>query len=296
MRNLVHCKADPHDDFVRIIDAKTKQPDKTLLKSMLASVRSRYRIYQKRRYTLEMLERAAYSEEERSALYGCYASDSHDSIPLGALKKRLRDLQPARIRNRCQLCCNMTPTETWDHYIPRAAKTGFPEFGVLSLNLIPACHGCNGRRGSLYAKSVRGRRKREVRARRTINLYFDTVPPSCQLYDVRITEDPQRLGEAVAEFFLLGGARAKTTFGRLFGRHWRALSLAERFAEQFANTYANVAIDVRLAGTTSLEDVAATLSEKAKQRAAMFGANDFEAVVYRAAARAPRVILNGARM
>jgi hypothetical protein len=120
------------------------------------------------------------------------------------------------------------------------------------------------------------------------------VPPTCQRYDVRITEDPQKLGEAVAEFFLLGGAPARTKFGRLFGRHWRALSLAERFAEQFANAYANVAIDVRLARATSPEDVAATLSEKARERAAMFGANDYEAVVYRAAARAPGIVLNGA--
>lgn len=51
----------------------------------------------------------------------------------------------------CPMCGNST-LGTVEHYLP---KTPFPEFSVLSWNLVPSCNTCNQKRGSKHVNGVK---------------------------------------------------------------------------------------------------------------------------------------------
>ena len=46
--------------------------------------------------------------------------------------------------------CGLPENITLDHYLPRKRKA-FPEFSILSSNLVPACSGCQNKKGHSYA-------------------------------------------------------------------------------------------------------------------------------------------------
>lgn len=63
------------------------------------------------------------------------------------LREVAREILPA-----CPYCGLPTEDITLDHYLPRAEKL-FPHFSVLSMNLVPACMGCQRAKGTFYPGS-----------------------------------------------------------------------------------------------------------------------------------------------
>ena len=70
------------------------------------------------------------------------------------LLSSLRDEAMSSTSNgRCPMC-GVGPVLDLDHYLP---KEHFPEFSVLSLNLVPACARCNRKKRTLFGTSDGGR-------------------------------------------------------------------------------------------------------------------------------------------
>ena len=69
-----------------------------------------------------------------------------------ALKDHLRQRLP---RERSRICpyCGFTPTDTWDHVLPKDESL-FPEFAVHPANLVPACSACNRLRGTRWNETL----------------------------------------------------------------------------------------------------------------------------------------------
>jgi 5-methylcytosine-specific restriction endonuclease McrA len=60
--------------------------------------------------------------------------------------------------------CGSGATGSIDHYLPKAT---YPEFSFLSYNLVPACHRCNGKKGTTC--------KGDAQGERAIHPYFDAA-------------------------------------------------------------------------------------------------------------------------
>jgi hypothetical protein len=78
---------------------------------------------------------------------------------------------------RCPYCDSGQAT-TLDHYLPRS---WFPEFSILSTNLVPACHPCNTKRGDALLNAA---------GSRFWNAYFDPIPDQPVLFVDLVTAGP----------------------------------------------------------------------------------------------------------
>lgn len=109
---------------------------------------------------LELITKSTISSKHAKALVDCYSIKSKG---LSKLKKAIKDHQADILKSECQYC-NIGEPSTFDHYLP---KGKFPEFSVLSTNLIPCCFQCNLDKGEKWLN---------LKQRRFINLYYDVIP------------------------------------------------------------------------------------------------------------------------
>jgi hypothetical protein len=79
--------------------------------------------------------------------------NAHYNSPPTTLQPILNQIRTAYGTNVCSMCGGYG-VGTLDHIIP---KTPFPEFSILTLNLVPACPNCNSFRSTNYANSTGGR-------------------------------------------------------------------------------------------------------------------------------------------
>ena len=77
------------------------------------------------------------------------------------IKAKITEIMPSAIKEKCPYCMLSEPG-TFDHYI---GKGEFPEFSILSKNLVPCCSKCNSKKGEKFL-SENGKRI-------FISFYFD---------------------------------------------------------------------------------------------------------------------------
>lgn len=83
---------------------------------------------------------------------------------IDSVKAKITEIMPSAIKEKCPYCMLSEPG-TFDHYV---GKGNFPEYSILSKNLVPCCSKCNSKKGD---KFLSGSGKRIF-----ISFYFDELP------------------------------------------------------------------------------------------------------------------------
>lgn len=109
------------------------------LKAIRPSVRLAYLNYMVDIWDLSGIKPVGFDAEDSALL-----KTNYDKLHTDALFY-IRKMILGRSRF-CVYCGYVRPSEL-DHYLPRSR---FPEFSVLSLNLLPACHRCNNRKRTTF--------------------------------------------------------------------------------------------------------------------------------------------------
>lgn len=125
-------------------------------------VLDRYKEYQDNCYNLTNVSPVSFSGLEKQCLINCYNSETKASNWLFA---EITNVQDTFTKDKCPYCGINSPT-TVDHYLP---KEDFPEFSVMSHNLVPCCADCNSLKGRKWINHETGMRL-------FVHFYFDEIP------------------------------------------------------------------------------------------------------------------------
>ena len=117
---------------------------------------------------LENLNAARVGQQHKDTLLGLYSSDA---AIVKHFRMRYFAQNPQTYNNLCPYC-TLSEANTTEHILP---KEKYPEYAVDTLNLIPACSGCNSKKGDSIIDAVSGKKT-------TINYYTDKLPHEQYLY------------------------------------------------------------------------------------------------------------------
>jgi len=208
MRNLIPSQLDPWKVFKDIVLAKELNR-RSRLNAISDSIRNYYDNYNQNKNELSKINMNTFNKSEREDLEHCYNGKTQ---PLDRLLASITKAQPTEIRNKCQYCGIDSPN-TFDHYLPISL---FPEFAVYSLNLLPCCATCNGKKLNAFLLN---------NERQIVNLYFDSLPIVQYLY-VNIN---YHYDEPVAIYHLQQSSDISAQTFRLIETHYNRLDLLSRF-------------------------------------------------------------------
>ncbi len=155
MKNLIPQNIDDNDFFEDLVQRK-HDPDKTLLQDNRERIRRAYSMYEDNKENLENISQSLISDDPtKSALIKCYNHKNLDK-----LKDDIRTAHRNAVGDVCQYC-DLDRAKTIDHYLP---KSCYPEYSILSINLIPCCYDCNTKKSKSFV--IEGYRQ-------FINYYYD---------------------------------------------------------------------------------------------------------------------------
>lgn len=194
-----------------------RQRRRTSLNSLTAAILARYSEYLTHEGDPSVLRPSATPRGsiDGDFLYGCYASgNGADSEAVQAARKSIKGYCPY-----CGLRLRQRPRKKKhgsDHHLPRSV---FPEFSILCVNLVTACHDCNEHKGTDYLTSTGGRL--------LLHPYFDDCLET-QLLECEVSLTPHR-GVGI-EFRLAPAARTCASFD-VVREHVDFLDLPDRLAD-----------------------------------------------------------------
>ncbi len=149
-------------------------------------------------------------------LYGCYASgNGADRAIVEATRAVAKGYCPY-----CGLRLKQRPggrNHESDHHLPRSV---FPEFSVLSANLVTACHDCNEHKSNIYLTACGGRR--------FLHPYFDSCL-SLQLLEADVRAS--RTGTPLVEF-RLSPVALSCPASAIIAEHVEHLDVLERLSDE----------------------------------------------------------------
>lgn len=208
--------------FIKIA-AKKHPPVKPALELITEDVRIEYRKYVKacNNNSLDDFNNSAFTGGDLDNLRECYA----DRLEVNYLKQNIYHKQELYLAYECQYCMIGSSEESFDHYLP---KEEFPEFSVLSNNLIPCCGKCNSLKTTLW--------KDVGLTRNIINLYYDIIPNQ-QFLSCTIS---YRRGTPIINYAINNFGGINQDLFRIITRHFERLNLLERFRKHTNNEVTNI--------------------------------------------------------
>jgi len=195
--------------------------------------------------------------DDVKALVHCYDSET---IALNELKVAIRTAQTRVWQTLCPYCAIDTPS-AFDHYLCRA---NFPEFSVLSDNLVPACSVCNTKKGN---------RELDGGRRRFIHFYVDEIPDSRWL-NCRIVVDGN---EPAALFDVSFSANVPLRAREIIAAHYQRLELPGRYGEKAVQVLRSAVLTGQ---RYSLDDYARLFANKSAKLGEEYGDNYWESRLY----------------
>jgi len=261
MRQVTLLAVDDAQILDDIITAKYR-PRKARLQAVRDDVIVAYQDYVDAAPAVENLPPIELTALQAGALRHAYEVET---VPMTKLRTRLMS---RIVVSRCPFC-GLSESSTLDHYLP---KELYPQFSVLSKNLVPCCASCNTRKGELVVDE-------ETAVRLFFHPYFDEIPGD-RFIAIGVTLLPDALGLNYRTVRAAGiGLR---TFRRLRS-HFKLLRLADRYRimslEHLRSRYHALA---RFYGPGEDADrVAAELLQEAEDFEAEYGANHWRAILYR---------------
>jgi hypothetical protein len=210
------------DDIYDSIASKKSMQYRTILFQPPATLRSmvlsRYSLFKHNRRSLSILIPRTFPTLQKRALRHCYDSGT---LGLSELLENIKSSQDVYAREVCAYCGLNTPN-TFDHYLP---KSKFPEFSVLSLNLIPCCSDCNSLKRDNWIDLATGQLL-------FVNAYFDDVPK--EIF-VKAKVSVVR-GSPLIELFVKPPRKSSNSIYRTIESHYEKLRVLKR-AEEMSHNY-----------------------------------------------------------
>lgn len=163
MRSLPPPVRDVCGDLKAVARGKN-EPRRKRLRRLQPHIEKRYLDFWLARGSLEVLSRRRWAEPAKDALEHCYTGATK------AKKALLKEWEES-VKQEPNLCpyCLLRQPKSVDHFLP---KEYFPEYSVLSWNLVWVCDPCNRQKGIRLVDVPR----------RVINPYFDVLPESPLLH------------------------------------------------------------------------------------------------------------------
>lgn len=171
---MINLTQDTNDSFSEYKAAVDRKNDDSIEKKELLSIEKPMEdcyINYKQHFdsnNLENLNAARVGQQHKDTLLGLYSSNA---AIVKNFRKRYFAQNPQTYNNLCPYC-TLSEANTTEHILP---KEKYPEYAVDTLNLIPACSGCNSKKGDSVIDAISGKRT-------TINYYTDTLPQEQYLY------------------------------------------------------------------------------------------------------------------
>ncbi|PFB62839.1 HNH endonuclease [Bacillus cereus] len=263
MRNLVPVEYRPIEVFKSIANNCMGDKKEKLLE-IQGEIEHHYERYDLNKYNLEFLEQREYRGLYKDYLLSCYG----ENVNLNKLKVRIKEKQDLPLRAKC-IYCGINSPGTFDHYLP---KEDYPEFAVLSMNLIPCCEKCNSKKGK------RWRNNDDIRM--FLNLYYDLIPDEQFLYASLAYHD--RSNVPTVSFYLRLGESIDLNLTSVIALHYENLDLLNRFEDQANDELSNIFMltsDAIQQGV-SVEFQKATLNRTYNANVRRLGRNHWLSVLY----------------
>lgn len=171
---MINLTQDTNDSFSEYKAAVDRKTDDSIEKNELLSIEKPMEncyINYKQHFdsnNLENLNAARVGQQHKDTLLGLYSSNA---AIVKNFRKRYFAQNPQTYNNLCPYC-TLSEANSTEHILP---KEKYPEYAVDTLNLIPACSGCNSKKGDSVIDAISGKRI-------TINYYTDTLPQDQYLY------------------------------------------------------------------------------------------------------------------
>ncbi|WP_336772650.1 HNH endonuclease [Paenibacillus sp. MMO-58] len=225
MRNLACLEDSPESIFLSIASSKNN-PCKDILYLNEANptncvqnkVFKRYEEYKQNKLDLFKISNSSgFSTQAEECLKGCYTSNT---IAMDWLYHQLLNIQDKFIKDKCPYCGINSPTSR-DHYLP---KELFPEFSVMSFNLIPCCIDCNTLKGLKWKEDIAGHRT-------FLHYYFDEIPNEIFLNANIVFDSP-----TVPTVEITLCPPNNSDFYKILNTHFSKLNIIARINSQ-VNTY-----------------------------------------------------------
>lgn len=171
MINLFQDREDSFSEYKAAVNRKNDDSnDKKDLLSIERQMEDCYINYKQHfdSNNLEILKSTRVGQLHKDSLLGLYSSDA---AIVKLFRMRYFAQNPQTYNNLCPYC-TLSEANTTEHILP---KEKYPEYAVDTLNLIPACSGCNSKKGDSIIDVVSGKKT-------TINYYTDKLPHEQYLY------------------------------------------------------------------------------------------------------------------
>lgn len=272
MRNLAPLRLN-YSYFLKIISMKHLGV-RTALQGIAPSIQTEYRKYVKacNGNNLHSFTASNFTGVDVVNLKDCYA----DRVEVNNLKQHIYDNQPSHIRYECQYCMIGDSGDSFDHYLP---KEDFPEFSVLSNNLIPCCTRCNTHK-SIYWNDA-------GLSRSIINIYYDQIPVQ-QFLNCAIT---YRRDTPIINFSISNPGGINPNLFRVITRHFERLFLLDRFKLKSNTEITNVINSLTpLLGSYTLLQASTYLLDDVVQMKLSYGNNYWKALLKEALANSNRFL------
>lgn len=179
-------------------------------------VLQRYQEYKDMRHELHNMSSSNFSIRESECLRSCYTSDTAVSTWFFSEIEKIQDIFN---RDKCPYCGINSPS-TIDHYLP---KESFPEYAVMSYNLVLCCGDCNGLKGTKW-KDDTGRRL-------FIHYYFDKIPSDI-FFKAKVSI---RNNAPVVEFSICPPDANTDPFYDIVVTHYKELNVLERIENKVSS-------------------------------------------------------------
>lgn len=171
MINLFQDREDSFSEYKATVNRKNDDSnDKKDLLSIEKQMEDCYINYKQHfdSNNLEILKSTRVGQLHKDSLLGLYSSDA---AIVKLFRMRYFAQNPQTYNNLCPYC-TLSEANMTEHILP---KEKYPEYAVDTLNLIPACSGCNSKKGDSIIDVVSGKKT-------TINYYTDKLPHEQYLY------------------------------------------------------------------------------------------------------------------
>ncbi len=261
MRNLRPLKRNYY--YFQLIVARKQIAVRTALNAIQGNIQTEYRNYVSacNGNTLHSYNASAFNGVNADNLRSCYA----DRLEVKKLKEHIYDNQLNHLKYECQFCTIGSSEDSFDHYLPQEA---FPEFSVLSNNLLPCCARCNTFK-NINWKDLAGNRN-------IINVYYDTIPAQ-QFLNCTLV---YRRGTPVVTFSINNPGGINGNLFQIISRHFERLDLLKRFKNKSNTEITNVTNALRpLLATHTLAQASNYLNDEVSEMKLSFGNNYWRAIL-----------------
>jgi 5-methylcytosine-specific restriction endonuclease McrA len=243
-----------------IVDNK-HEPARTCLLNVYDTILGDYLKYYKNRYNLERLTADITINTDASK----YLKDAYKSgKEIDSVKAKIMEIMPPAIKEKCPYCMLSEPG-TFDHYV---GKERFPEYSVLSKNLVPCCSKCNSKKGKKFlaenGKSI------------FISFYFDDLPQNSFLM-VELDID----GDIPYIKNMYTNSNSGKDIDEIIKTHFDELGLFERYMNPMSNKLS--LLIAKIEGSKQVRDeISEIIENEITALEKIYGASYWECSLYRA--------------